>query len=791
MTNYLEPVVQKLEADIAEYVAKLAEAKAAMEDLQKSTAKSQASMSKDGDKIEQAFDDIAKDSGDMAKSVEKDGKKVEDSFEGVGEQAKKTSDDVDKSTKKSKKDVDDFAKAVTGNMKDGKTAFQSLTLAVAETKTKITSLKSAFGASGGDKDIFGDLQKAKNDLKQLEGYLKDATGDFKNSGNKSGTGFIGSFFATVKNLIPNSIKSLTGDVTSGFKNVFSSVTTAMDGLPWGGIIKSILVGAAVLAAPAILSILSAAVLTAFGSGIIALGIFNAVHDPKVFAAFSELKRTAGDVFGNAAKSFIGPTLNGLHVLRDDIANMAPGLRDMFTKLSGAAEPLIAGFGGFITGMLPGFESGMKAAAPLVLELAKLLPWLGQQIGDMFADFGKAGSGARLALQGIIGTLGLVLHAVGWLAEYGSKAFTVMEGAIATFVHTAADAVGAFSWIPGLGGKFQQAHDHMEGFADGIDRSISAAKASQGPLSQMGLTALGLAGANTTLAQTYAELVTANSKWVESMQKNDNSLLAMKEAQTNFNEQLKVGKKNWDENTKGGQGNVAALNQANQAITAYYDSLAATTPLTEAQTRAELKAEKSLYARAKANGATNAELATMRGTIAGLNSELKKLDGQKIHFTVSGSEKVTFTSNAPSSFWHGTAKGSVVDTAGVVHAAKGYVSGILPPRSPGTLMLAGEPETGGEVFAPLRGISQSRAMSLAQVIGDSYGFDVRRRNTAGASASIIGAGGSPVPGGGGSSASHSGGPINLVMSNQIIARFQAALISPSQRYKSRTGTTGLA
>lgn len=62
---------------------------------------------------------------------------------------------------------------------------------------------------------------------------------------------------------------------------------------------------------------------------------------------------------------------------------------------------------------------------------------------------------------------------------------------------------------------------------------------------------------------------------------------------------------------------------------------------------------------------------------------------------------------------------IMSHGGVTRAA----SGILAPQNPGTVVLAGEPETGGEIFMPLMGISRQRAMGLAQIAGNAYGFTV--------------------------------------------------------------------
>lgn len=75
-----------------------------------------------------------------------------------------------------------------------------------------------------------------------------------------------------------------------------------------------------------------------------------------------------------------------------------------------------------------------------------------------------------------------------------------------------------------------------------------------------------------------------------------------------------------------------------------------------------------------------------------------------------------TAGLPWSATHGQAMG------GVVRAA----SGMLAPSNPGTMVLAGEPQTGGELFLPLMGITRERAMGLMSIAGNAYGFDVAPR-----------------------------------------------------------------
>lgn len=733
MPNYLEPVVQKLEADIGEYVAKLAEAKAAMEELQKSTSKAQGSMSKDGDKIEDALGDVGKEAEKTGDDVDKSMKKSKKGFEDAGAAGKKAGDDVDKGLKKSTQAAKEFEESVTTNLKDGMSAFKALSTTIKSTQKDIKTLRKSF-AQTGDKDVFGDLKKSESDLKSMMGFIDK--------------------------MVPGMAKQITKDgeqVGSKFMSSMSEKMSEMGSSP-------IMIGAVTSLAVGITPIIAGAVGAGFSAAVVGGGIMALKGDPRVKAAASSLKDVFGSTLTGAAQPMLDPLLLGINELMNGVKSLKPALTDLFAGVAPDISPLVEGLVGLAKDALPGFTSAVKSAQPIVAELGADLPQLGAAIGesiDTLASSPGAIKGIDEAFTALDGTLIGVSKTISFMSQSWVQVLIAPWAPLLDSLHqvpkpvmTIADTLTSVAQNSyDVGRSF----DSMGDFTKNADDALKA-------------------------------LIVTQNAWMKQAQSNDDALLAMKQAQSTFSSELKSGTKNWNENTAAGQKQVGNLNALNESITGYYNGLANGQPLTEKQTAAELKATSALYGQAKQAGATKGELATLKGEVADLSKQLALLHGKTVtvnmveHFIQTGAKD-------PTTFYHGTAKGSVVDTSGIVHAAKGFVSGILRPRSPGTLMLAGEPETGGEVFAPLRGISQTRAMSLAQVIGDHYGFDVRQRSTAGAAASIIGAGGPTVASGGGSAGGNPG-PINLIMSNQIIAQFQAALISPAQRYKSRTGTTGL-
>lgn len=676
--------------------------------------------------------------------------KAEAAEESFARTSKKTSDRVGKDQKDSEKAFTDFDRLLRSKLKDDETALGGFQRELTNAKTKVADLRTELQRSSGSDSlgIFQNLKQAKADLKDLENIGKDLLPDFSKAGQQSSQGFF---------------KSFSSDLTEGFGSL-------------GGSLTPILVGVAAGAAPPIIAVLGAAITTALGAGAIAVGIAGVAHDSRVQAAFEQLKTTATNIFHSVTAPLIQPVIDGLKQVQIIFNQAAPGLRGLFTTLGEVTKPLIVGFGGFIDRMLPGLESGLQAAEPLLADFAKLLPWLGQKIGEMFDEFGHGGPGARLALEGLIGEIGNIAVVIGKVYQGASAFFLWLDKSIANTASVMAGMARTMANVPGwLGGDpaaFNALADRLASFRDGLRANIAAASEGAGATQHyvQGWNLLSVTGQ--TVINTLNGVIEVENKWISASQGADDANLSMHQSLLAFNTELTKGKHAWDLNYAAGQKNVGLLNAANQGITHYYDNLKTLHPLSRGQIQDELDAELALYNHAKALGATDGELATIKGTISGLRTQLALLNGTTATFTVHaktigpvglGVSKATFRAEA---------------LGGVVHADQGLVSGVLAPSDPGTLMvLAGERRTKGEVFMPLAGISQDRAMNLAQVAGNAHGFDVVPR-AAYRPVAYAGSGGVQTV------------VIPISIGGKHMATVHQALIGPSQRYKARTGTTGL-
>lgn len=658
-------------------------------------------------------------------------------------------DQTDKTTSKSKdnwkgagKDYEDYQRLVSSKSKDGETALQGLQREYTNTSSKVKSLRAEFAKSG-DANVFGDLKATERDLKSLSGYLDDMGSNFAQEGSQVGEKFAG-------NLISELEDSGIGEYLSGA-----------------------LIYGAVLASPIILATVAGALSAGIGAAGIAIGIVAAVKQPAVQGAFAELKTEAGSVFSEIGKEFAGPVAAGIGDLTKDLDSIEPGLKSTFASLAQYARPLIDGVGGFITGLLPGLEKGFANAEPFVEELATDLPKIGNAAGIFFDDVTKGGPAAENALSALLGTVDALLVGIGQTVEAGSKLLGWAE-----------DAAGV--------GVLQQQ------FATGVQESGHAARTAGTVVAELTKNLEQVAPATDTAALQFSQmtlnmdnasyaldkLINDTNKWVTASEAADDANLAMHQALTAFTVELKANKGGWDENTAAGQKNVAALDTATSALTHYYDQLAQTKPLTEAQTRAELAAEQALLKQASAAGATSAETATLRGSIKRLKEELDGLHSKKVtvtinqHFLQSGNK-------SPSSFWHGLANSGVAGYAnsGVPGGWPAYAqTGVYVGQAQPLYQFA-EQSTGHEALIAEHGDKNRALATLAQAAGwFAQDLDGRQSSTY------------VSPYDHSSSSNSSGGGwggtivIPIVVNGKTI---QTAMIKPAQDQKNRFGTTGLA
>jgi hypothetical protein len=578
---------------------------------------------------------------------------------------------------------------------------------IVKSKQRIRELGEEFDKTG-NKELFPQLRKERGNLINLEKIKKD----LGQAGDEGGLIFGSKFMNSV----------------SGFQ------PTGM--VQW-------LVGAAVLAAPAVGAAVSAAVLLALGGGTLAGGIILAAKDPAVKTAFDTLGAEVSSDLTDASRVFVEPLVHSAGILRTAWGEVGSDIADDFDAVAPSVEHLAAGVAGFARNVMPGFNDAVQRSAPLLNQLGDdTLPRMGTAIGTFFSTISAGAPGAQAFFADLttgvdlsIKQLGAVTLALSKLYEEG-RSGSVKGSLLTGTLNLWTDALDK---LDGGGNKvhksFQLLHQDGDDVAASVNRIGLGAALTSDQFSK-------LSGQISATAQTSDQLAGAMvDRLLGATMSLDQATLGFAEAQTRLGQAITDGGRELDIHTEKGQANRTAVLGAVQANIAQYDALIrsgagaeqaaaaydANTAALEAQlhkahfTQAEIDGLIGKYRSVPDNVDTDVRTHGLQEAINSLEDAIRlanHLDGRVSVLTIEERHRTTYdNATAPSNVSHGMAKG------GVIRAAQGLVSGILAPRSPGTLILAGEPQTRGEVLAPLSGITQQRAMGLAATIGDAYDFSV--------------------------------------------------------------------
>jgi len=691
--------------------------------------------------------------------------KAEVAVDAFGEKVSHSGDKVKDSIKPASKEAENFDRLVTKAGKDGETAFNTVRRRIDETKASIVDLRRQVQAGGGG-SLFGDLKKAEQDLKKLESIGKDLGLDIVKSmekvGTKSGASFVNAFSASVADL-------------------------AEGAGPIGGWVIAGLIAAATLAAPVLIGILGAAVSTAFGGIFVAAGILAVAHDPAVQQAFKALTSSLGAVFKDAASSFVQPVRAAVGEIITEFQTLAPELRGVFGEAAKLVQPLTRALLGLVANLLPGFRSALADLAPVFQTLAVQLPKVGTAIGNFFDKITADGPQVSFALTALIN---VIINLINWigsiiqvsedllytLAGWGS-ALNDAAGSVLHFTDTVLQLGGL---LDGLSGWFHRNSDSLDGMKRASDNATGATNQTA------------LAGA--LLAQQLERLTTdihanvdAINQWTDAQYAADNANLALHQAMSGFQQALKENKHNWDLNTKSGQALYGAFLQQAGAIQRYYEQLEQADPANESLVKAQLKSEKALLAQAKAAGATDDEVATLRSSIKKLQDQLDKLHNKTVTLTV---HTKYYYSGGGAGQHAAVAQGGVryaqggIDYAGIragsgaYGTAKAFAdSGVYSGGGQNSLVKFAEPSTGGEAYISRNGDRNRQMSALMTALGW-----MAERSPGSMSAMTINNSYSN------STAGDIVVTVNSILDGQKIARSQVKI---NQRQLQRTGTTGQA
>lgn len=644
-----------------------------------------------------------KDAGDKARQLGDDAKTSAKDTETLGESMRKTGDET-KKTSQSTIEFSDSAKRAGDGL-------DQLKAHLKETEAQYTSLKKQF-VSTGNTSLLGDIKKSERDVQNLKSLVENTFDEAEQTGLQAGMNAAGTWI-------------------KGNPLIASAIAA---GITLGG------------------PLIASATLAIFGGGTLALGILGAVQDPRVAGAWKELGSEAKAGLADAANELDQPLIEAAGRLRTAWENsVLPALAKDFSALAPEVNDVADGLAGMVDNALPGFNALIAESGPMLSEIGADLPRMGDALSSFFTSVAAGGPGAIQFFHDLVTAGDDTLIVLGKFAEYGSKAYEILHklnvnpftdllggglgGAVRNLIQlgTASD---------GAKGKLFQLKQAGDDAGSGLDRAAQA-------IDHVGLGAT-LAGDDfskfsqriSATAQTTDVLAGQMAdKLLNSMLKSDQAALSFHQALNGVTEAAKQNGHQIDINTTKGEANRAAVLQAVAANVQIYDAMIASgasaqdaAAAYDSNTGALVKQMRQAhftqgqidqligkYKGVPKNVDTNIAIYGLTQAIDGLQSLMERLNGLPDHrdITIEEIHRTTYVgSTAPSQYFKGLARGGTVSYAdgGVDYRAR---SGILKPSDPGTI-LAGEPQTGGEVFVPRRGIPDSRGLALANVAAAWHG-----------------------------------------------------------------------
>ncbi len=599
-------------------------------------------------------------------------------------------------------DVESVGKHVN-DLGHGTAAFAALDAKIRTTKAEVRKLADEFVKTG-DVDVFKKLGDAQ--------------------------GRLGSLMKIRKNI--------TESIEDGVEDAAASPAL-------GQVAQKIGIGLAAGMAVPLVAALGGAIAGATGFGVAGLGLAGAVlGDPERFGyAWNQQLRELKAEFINASEPF----KNELYGV---IAGIGPLVQSWhLDKVLGDAvkyvQPLAHGVEGFATGIVRGVGVLVEKGEPAVNALSQGMIRLGQaseHAMESIADGAEGGAkalhdvsnGVALLIEGFGGLIGLAEKFYGFASDHPIQAGLLTVGLsapISLYSKTVGEADSLTSQLTTTQHGLQlQAEAAGHAFsAQGDDLSALSQQLNAATLSGDALAAtmvnkiftalmsldqatLGIAESHTRLQQTFEDSRKILGKHADQLdintergQANRESVLAAVTANMQlYQAQVAAGMssedaaKSYDENTKALEEQLKKAHLTQEQIDGLIGKYR------------EVPDEVNTTIAIEGLTAAITELTRTIQLIAGIKSKDVYV---RVHNQVYN-ETTGRRQTGNSRLGEDTSK-----YGRIVRAAEGL---IVPPSNPGT-MLFGEPETGGEAYIPLKGISSTRAAMLGQIAMSGYGYNV--------------------------------------------------------------------
>lgn len=463
---------------------------------------------------------------------------------------------------------------------------------------KLEEALAASGKSSGGKfgSSFGSSSESRLSDSRSK-FVKDFDGIGEGAGKSSGGKFGDSFGA-----------NLLGKVAGTGAKMGSSLmgTLGEVGGKGGPYMMAGIAAAVAVGAPLAGATLGAALTAGVAGAGIGIGVAAAMRVPQVRAAAVGLSATFSDELGKIGREWAPTMISAIGQIKGQIPGIGALIRSSIAPAQGYLAPLIDGFTGLVRNILPGMNSLIGKAGPVISVLSDGLKRVGEAIGNAMESVSGETDNMAAGLEYFIEMLAQGIEFAGDMTAALAAGF----GHVLDFI---TPLVSFFASIPGVGKHFEgweATLKQVQATAHGSRSELAGASSSftqlEGTVSKASATnermAIRQQILNGTMAQgadAAGDLKGAMDALNGAAQNAEQAEIAMKESVKAATEALKENGRTTDINTEKGRANRTALLQLAQAgqthAQAQYDQTAATRGTAAAEQVAQ-----GAYARSRAS-----------------------------------------------------------------------------------------------------------------------------------------------------------------------------------------------
>jgi hypothetical protein len=533
---------------------------------------------------------------------------------------------------------------------------------LAKARREAAELQAVLRMGGGDADLLKQWRSASGRVTRLESAAKRL-------GVEGGDGKGGDLFTAVGEGAGKSFVAGFSDVLAGSGGLGAIV---------GGsalLLAPVLAPAVLLAGAEIGGILGGGIVMGLGTAGVGAGIAAAFRDPQVQAAGRDLLGSLHALVGDATAEFASPTVAGLHILRNEVDQLRPSLRETEKALSPLVTTLAAGAADGVGRLVDHLNRALVNSSPLVEQFADELPKVLDQVGGLLENMSEHSREAEFALDILFGVIKTGIGILEVFADVGAAVLWPFE-----------QLSTGISKLTGVGRVY-----------DGLSHSLRT-----------------LGDATQAEAVSQVDLKAALDASTRSFERQLNQMLASDSAAIDYQQgiddltaSVRKNGRSLDINTQAGRNNKRTLDQLVGSMEQTY----------EANIASGMGADKASLAFLQQEGALKRQMEALHLSKAVINDYISRLDAMR-YAAIAANNAIRDTGT-------GYTHHEYYAQGGYRHAAVGM---FIPPSDPGTT-LVGEPTTGGEWLIPAKGISADRAAWLLSGAAAAHGMSLAQSRPA--------------------------------------------------------------